>query len=68
MRKISKYMYMSAFEWQQHHKKNAFKVLLRSKNIYFFFGFRNFVYKTIAMEILGLNFEKTVYSNYNFPI
>ena len=46
-----------------------FKVVLRSKNTYFFFGFQNVVYETHPMRNLGLNFEKkTVYLNYNISI
>ena len=39
------------------------------KHFYFFFGFENFVYKTLLSEILGLDFKKTtVYLNYNLLI
>ena len=45
------------------------KVLLRSKNILTFpSDFETLFTKQSPCEILGLNFEKTLYSNYNFPI
>ena len=44
-------------------------VLLRSKNIFIFSSdFQTLFTKQSPCEILGLNFEKTGYSNYNFPI
>ena len=54
---------VDASEWHEN-------LTMIKKIAFFFFGFRNFVYKTCkTCEILGLNFEKkTVCLNYNFPI
>ena len=42
--------------------------MIKKNHFYFFSRFRNVVYETHPMRNLGLNFEKTVYLNYSFPI